>query len=148
MKLFLLLFFISGVSLAHESDPVSRSVEFNKWYVNQINNDRYPITDGIEIDKYVAVNTLKKLRHAQDPKFADDEFYEADIFTKSQYIGDDWPENVTAIAGDTDPVCVNVYIAFGKKKRHIVIDCMVKEGGIWKVQSVASHEYNENLSVR
>lgn len=141
MKFFFIMLLFSATALAVESDPQSQAVEFNKWYVNQINSDRYPITDGHEIDKYVTAGTLKKLRHAQDPKFADDEFYEADIFTKSQYIGDDWAGFVTAVAGDTDPVCVNIYIAFGKKKDHTVIDCMVKEEGVWKVQSVAARDF-------
>ncbi|HHE5700814.1 TPA: DUF3828 domain-containing protein [Citrobacter amalonaticus] len=148
MKILFALLFISASVLAGVNSPESRAVEFNRWYANQVNADHYPITEGREIDKYVTAATLKKLRHADDPRFADEEFYDADIFTKSQYIGDDWASNVTAIAGDTDPVCVNIYIAFGKKKDHIVIDCMVKEGGSWKVQSVASHEFTENLNVK
>ncbi len=67
------------------------------------------------------------------------------FFLKTQYIGDDCPDNVNAIAGDTDPVCVNVYVAFGKKQKHIVIDCMVKETGLWKVQSVTSRQFTRNL---
>lgn len=34
-------------------------------------------------------DTMKKLRYAQDPKYADNEFYDADSFIKAQYIGDD-----------------------------------------------------------
>nr|WP_278435918.1 DUF3828 domain-containing protein [Enterobacter mori] len=68
------------------------------------------------------------------------------LFLKAQDIGDDWPSNVAAIAGDTDPVCVNVYIAFGKKQEHIVIDCMVKENGAWKVQSVSRVEFSRNVT--
>lgn len=139
-SLFVLLFF-SVTVMAGTSEPEFRAVEFNKWYINQINADRYPITDGHEIDEYVTAETLKKLRHAQDPKFADEKFYDADMFTKSNYIGEDWADFVAVVAGDTDPVCMNVYIAFGKKKEHTVIDCMVKEDGIWKVQSVAARDF-------
>ncbi|MFJ5982850.1 DUF3828 domain-containing protein [Enterobacter cancerogenus] len=141
-----LLLLCSCSALANTDDPVQQAIAFNKWYVNQINNDAFPITDNREIDKYVTASTMKKLRHAQDPRYADEEFYDADIFLKAQDIGDDWPENVTAVAGDTDPVCVNVYIAFGKKQDHIVIDCMVKENGNWKVQSVASVGFWRNLT--
>lgn len=142
MKPLIVLLFLSATVHAGVNDPESQALEFNKWYINQINTDRNPITEGHEIDKYVTTETLKKLRHADDPKFADAEFYDADIFTKSQYIGDDWADFVTVVAGDTDPVCVNVYIEFGKKKKHTVIDCMVKEDGFWKVQSVAARDFN------
>jgi len=146
-NILLLLFIFSFSAMAAHSDPIERAVKFNSWYVNQINKDAFPITDGNEIDKYVTASTMKKLRHAQDPRYADEEFYEADIFLKAQYVGDDWPQNVTAIAGDTDPVCVNVYIAFGKKQDHVVIDCMVKEDNLWKVQSVSAVEFSRNLTI-
>lgn len=145
-NILLLLFIFSFSAMAGHSDPIERAVKFNSWYVNQINKDVFPITDGNEIDKYVTASTMKKLRHAQDPRYADEDFYEADIFLKAQYVGDDWPQNVTAIAGDTDPVCVNVYIAFGKKQDHVVIDCMVKENNLWKVQSVSAVEFSRNLT--
>lgn len=148
MKKLLLLVFIAASAMAQTNDPVTQAVVFNKWYVKQIDEDKFPITDSHEIDKYVTASTMKKLHRTQESDYNDDPFYDADIFTKSQYNGDDWAANVTAIAGDTDPVCVNIYIAFGKKKDHIVIDCMVKEGGSWKVQSVASHEFTENLNVK
>lgn len=141
-----LLFIFSFSAMAGHSDPIERAVKFNSWYVNQINKDAFPITDSNEIDQYVTASTMKKLRHAQDPRYADEEFYEADIFLKAQYVGDDWPQNVTAIAGDTDPVCVNVYIAFGKKQDHVVIDCMVKENNLWKVQSVSNADFSRNLA--
>lgn len=148
MKNILLLLFIFSFSvMAGHSDPIERAVKFNSWYINQINKDAFPITDGNEIDKYVTASTMKKLRHTQDPRYADEEFYEADMFLKAQYVGDDWPQNVTAIAGDTDPVCVNVYIAFGKKQEHVVIDCMVKENNLWKVQSVSNADFSRNLAI-
>jgi hypothetical protein len=64
------------------------------------------------------------------------------MFLKAQYVGDDWPQNVTAIAGDTDPVCVNVYTHLAKQE-HVVIDCMVKENNLWKVQSFLMRIFQE-----
>ena len=93
----LLCCLFSFSAMAGHSDPIERAVKFNSWYVNQINKDVFPITDGNEIDKYVTASTMKKLRHAQDPRYADEEFYEADIFLKAQYVGDDWPQNVTGL---------------------------------------------------
>ncbi|BDG86791.1 MULTISPECIES: DUF3828 domain-containing protein [Citrobacter] len=152
MKELLKLLILLSISFAtfgaiDDKTPISRALEFNKWYINQINKDIYPISAGHEIDNFVTSDTMKKLRHAQDPKYADDEFYDADFFIKAQYIGDDWPTNVTVVSSDYDPVCVNVYVSFGKKRDHIVVDCMVREGGRWRVQSVVGHEiyHNSNL---
>lgn len=150
MKNYLLAFcLLSSVAFAGQSDAIDRAVEFNRWYVSQIAKDVFPITDGHEIDKFVTASTMKKLRHTQDPGYGEDEsnvFYDADLFLKAQDIGDDWPKNINAVAGDSDPVCINVYVAFGKKQDHIVIDCMIKENGAWKVQSVAAVEFSKNLA--
>lgn len=138
----ILLFSAAAAGADDMQIPMQRALEFNRWYVKQVDNDRLPIIDGKEIDKYVTANTMQKLRHAEDPRYADDEFYEADFFLKSQYIGDDWVTNVAIESYDSDPVCVNVNITFGKKKRHTVIDCMVKENDKWKIQSVAARDNN------
>jgi hypothetical protein len=135
--LFLLLISTTAVAASDDETAFTRAKQFNVWYLEQINADKYPITDGHKIDNYVTVSTLKKLRHAQDPKYSDSEFYDADFFTKSQYIADDWATNVKVITSDSDPVCLNVYVAYGVKYEHVVIDCMVKENGLWKIQSVA-----------
>ena len=147
MKKLLLLFLISTSMMADASDPVCQAVAFNKWYVTQIDQNIFPITDGKTIDKYVTAATMRILRRTQDPDY-DGAFYSADFFLKAQDIGEDWPSHVTAIAGDTDPVCVNVYVAFGEKQSHIVSDCMVEENGSWKVQSVTSLQYTRNLERR
>lgn len=145
MKKLLLFLLMASSAMAKTNDPVNQAIVFNNWYVNQINNNNFPITDGKDIDKYVTASTMQKLRRTQDPNYDDEVFYDADFFLKAQDIGEDWPGNVSAIAGDTDPVCVNVYVAFGKEQKHIVIDCMVKESGFWKVQSVTSLQFIRNL---
>ena len=144
MKKFAFLLFLSAAAMGAENMqiPMNRALEFNRWYIKQVNNDHYPIMRGGEIDQFVTAGTMKKLRHADDPRYADDEFYEADFFLKSQYIDEDWPDNVVVTSYDSDPVCVNVNITFGKKKPHTVIDCMVKENDIWKIQSVAARDNN------
>jgi len=147
-KTLLLICLLSPFAIAGQSDPVKQAVKFNQWYIGQITKDAFPITDGPAIDNFVTASTMKKLRHTQEANYGEkgEEFYDADLFLKSQYIGDDWEANVQAIAGDTDQVCVNVYIAFGKKQDHIVIDCMIKEGGAWKVQSLAAVQFSRNLA--
>lgn len=147
-KILLLLCMVSAVANAKPLGPAEQAVKFNKWYVSQIAKDIYPILDGNEIDKFVTASTMKKLRHTQDPGYGEesDVFYDADLFLKAQDIRDDWSANVAAIAVDSDPVCVNVYIAFGKKQEHVVVDCMAKENGAWKVQSVTAAQYTRNVA--
>ena len=120
---------------SHEPQQAAR--HFNEWYIQQVTAGKFPIADSNEIDKYVTADSLNELRHAQDPRYADEEFYDADFFLKAQDTGEDWLQNVTVVSAEYDPVCTNVYIAFGKKEEHIIIDCMVRENGIWKVKSVA-----------
>jgi Protein of unknown function (DUF3828) len=145
-KSFLIALLFAGVVHA-EADPTgtgepqATALRFNQWYVSQFIADKFPITDGHEIDKYVSKETLRKLRHAQDPQYADEEFYDADFFMKSQDAGNDW-QKVSVIFSEYDPVCTNVYVAFGDHHEHVVIDCMIKEEGTWKVQSVARGSYH------
>lgn len=138
----LLLFSVAAMGADDMQIPMQRALEFNRWYVRQINSEHLPINEGKEIDKFVTSSTMQKLRRAEDPRYADDEFYEADFFLKSQYIGADWTDNVKIASYDSDPVCVNVSITFGKTNPHTVIDCMVKENSIWKIQSVAARDNN------
>lgn len=144
-KIMLIALFFLHSAQAEDSEKASQAaLKFNKWYVAQVAMDRFPITDNPEIDKYVTADTMNKLRHAQDPRFADDEFYDADFFLKSQDIGDDWVGNVSVVASEYDPVCTNIYVTFGVKVENTVIDCMVEEKGVWKVQSVARADISRN----
>lgn len=128
--------------------PEKAALAFNKWYMQQINANKYPITDGYEIDKYVTSDTMKKLRKAQDPKYADEMYYDADFFIKAQDWDDDWVTDVTVISSDYDPVCLNVWVAFGKQQKYIVVDCMVKEDDSWKVQSVTGPLVSRNITLK
>lgn len=127
--------------------PEKAALAFNKWYMQQINADKYPITDGHDIDKYVTRDTMKKLRKAQDPKYSDEMYYDADFFMKAQDWDDDWVTNVTVISSEYDPVCLNVWVAFGKQQKYIVVDCMVEEAGSWKIQSVTGPLVSRNITL-
>jgi len=140
MKSLLSLLMITTSVLANTHDAATQAAAFNKWYVTQISENHFPITDNHEIDRYVTASTMQKLRHTQDPDYDDEPFYDADFFLKAQDIGEDWPDNINVVSVDTDPICVNIYIAFGKNKAHTIIDCMVRENGRWKVQSVAARD--------
>ncbi|STQ68627.1 DUF3828 domain-containing protein [Hafnia alvei] len=147
-RLLILLFFISSpvFAVSDINNATKAALEFNKWYLQQIEKDVYPLLGNRspEMSEYVTAETLGKLHKAVN---SDDEFYDADFFTRSQDIEADWPKNVTVVSSDLDPVCLNVYVAYGKDMYHTVIDCMVKEKGKWKIQSVAQQAIvpNENL---
>ncbi|EOC0862108.1 DUF3828 domain-containing protein [Cronobacter muytjensii] len=135
------------VSLAAANDvpaPVTAAVQFNQWYIAQIARGKAPLTDYAGLSRYVTADTLQKLKAqaALDPNVYD--VPDVDMFIKAQSVGDDW-QQIAAVASDVDAACNNVYIAFGKKQDHIVVDCMVKEGNAWKVQSVANVAFSRNL---
>ena len=51
---------------------------------------------------------------------------------KSQYIGEDWAENVAIDSYDSDPVCVNVNITFGKRPSTQLLIAWLKKMGSGK----------------
>ncbi|MGG1963504.1 hypothetical protein [Enterobacter hormaechei] len=70
-KLILIVLFSTAALGAEDFQmPMQRALEFNRWYIKQVNNNRYPIQQGNEIDKFVTATTMKKLRHADDPRYA------------------------------------------------------------------------------
>lgn len=120
------------------------ALQFNKWYISQIMSGKEPLTDYDTLSHYVTNETIGKLK-ALD-KLNPDEYDvpDIDMFIKAQGYEDDWG-SVRARALDYDAACMQVYISFGKKREHTVIDCMVKEDGRWKVQSVAGVDISDNL---
>ena len=132
-------------SAAQELPPeVSAALQFNKWYISQIITGKEPLKNYEALRPYVTRETISKLK-AMD-KLDPDEYDvpDVDMFIKVQGYEDDW-DIVSARALDYDAACMQVYISFGKKRDHTVIDCMVKEDGVWKVESVASMNISDNL---
>lgn len=116
-------------------DASTRAVKFNKWYISQIINDVYPITDVKLLKPYIDAETLKILETSY---LNDSEESGSDYFLKVQNFEDDnWKNNVSVQLAYPDPICMNVYLTLGtgKDAKHI-IDCMVKEQGVWKVKYV------------
>ncbi|WP_152081213.1 DUF3828 domain-containing protein [Enterobacter oligotrophicus] len=136
----------SLASAAQKFPPeATAALKFNRWYISQIMSGKEPLTDYAALSRYVTRGTISKLRAMDklDPNEYDAP--DADMFIKSQGYEDDWG-TVSARALDYDAACVQVYISFGKKRDHTVIDCMVKEDEVWKIQSVAGAEIMDNLS--
>ena len=146
-KLWLLLLFISpGVFSGTElTQPELAALKFNKWYIGQLKADRAPLADISTLAPYIANDTLKALKELYSGDSNDKELPDADMFIKAQDFDDDWGQ-IGVIRSDADAVCTNVYISFGKKKEHVVADCMMQESGKWKVRSVTL--INDGVFVR
>lgn len=127
--------------------PEASALRFNQWYLSQLQRDRNPLTDYQGLSPYVTEQTIKALlkSNQSDPEIVD--VADIDMFIKAQDIEDDWQE-INVVSSDYDPVCMQVYITFGTKHKHTVIDCMVKEKGIWKVNSVAGQAISPNSGLK
>lgn len=135
----LLLLANSAVAASENTAPQDAAVEFNRWYLSQVNQNITPDYASNIMQKYVTTATLGKLRRVNEQeRQSGEQLYDADFFIKSQYIGDDWSKNIAVLSADADPVCLSVQIAFGAKQDHVVADCMIKENGQWKIQSVTN----------
>ncbi|MEG0057946.1 MAG: hypothetical protein RR722_18850, partial [Hafnia sp.] len=65
IRVLILLFFISSPAFAVSdiNNAAKVALEFNKWYLQQIEKDIYPLlgSGSPEMDEYVTAETLKKL---------------------------------------------------------------------------------------
>ncbi|WP_420866244.1 DUF3828 domain-containing protein [Lelliottia aquatilis] len=136
------LFFPWFASAAQALSPESTAaLNFNKCYISQIMSGKEPLSDYTALKPYVTRETISKLKAMDklDPNEYD--VPDIDMFIKAQGYQNDW-KNVAVVGSDYDAACIQVYIAYGEKKDHIVIDCMVKEDNTWKLQSVAARDFN------
>lgn len=123
----------------------SAALQFNQWYISQIMGGKEPITHYLVLRRYVTRDTISKLKmmNQRDPNEYD--VPDVDMFIKAQGYQADW-KSVRVEAMDYDAACVQVYVTFGVKQPHTVVDCMVKEEGNWKVQSVAGLAFSQNIT--
>lgn len=136
-KLLLALMFFTPLTFADSAvkDAETVALNFNKWYVGQLMQDKSPLTDYSALSKYVTSDTISALKKLYSGDSNDKDVPDADMFIKAQDYENDWNQ-VSVISSDFDPVCTNVYIGFGAKKEHVVADCMTNKAGTWKVHSV------------
>lgn len=136
-RLIFLTLLVAGSALANDDahDASTQAVKFNKWYISQIINDVYPITDIQLLKPYVDIDTLNTLESSY---LNDAEESGSDYFLKVQNFEDNnWKDNVSVKLAYPDPICMNVYVKLGTgKDSKQIIDCMVKQDGIWKVKYV------------
>lgn len=136
-NLLISLLFVSPIVLASaEMTPPERAaLNFNKWYIGQLEKDASPLTDFTSLNQYVTSETIKSLKKLYSGDSNDKDMPDSDMFIKAQDYNDDWNQ-VNVISSDFDAACTHVYIAFGDKKNHVIADCMVQENNKWKIRSV------------
>lgn len=143
-KSLLACLFLPCVAFADQgsvSPEAVAALHFNRWYISQIMSGKAPLSDYTALESYITRETISKLKamNKLDPNEFD--VPDIDMFIKAQGYQNDW-KTVSVVGTDYDAACNQVYIAYGEKRDHVVIDCMVKENGTWKVQSVAARDFN------
>ncbi|PVZ78571.1 hypothetical protein C9426_34580 [Serratia sp. S1B] len=118
------------------TEPEAAALKFNQWYMAQLLQEKQPLVDFTALSQYVTRGTIKALKDIYTSNSDDIDIPDADMFIKAQDFGEDW-QHIHILYSDFDPVCTQVYVAFGEKQDHVVADCYVKEDGHWKIQSVA-----------
>lgn len=142
-----LLLCSSAYAVVSPAGPEETALKFNHWYVEQLIKENNPLMDYTGLSLYVTSSTINalKIANAADPNIED--VPDSDMFIKAQDYSADW-QQIEIVSSDYDPVCRHVYVSFGANKAHTVIDCMVKEDGVWKVQSVAGQKILPNISLK
>lgn len=136
-KLIISLLFVSPIALASAemSPPERAALNFNKWYIGQLEKDTSSLIDFTSLNQFVTSDTIKSLKKIYSGDNNDKGMPDSDMFIKAQDYNDDWNQ-VNVISSDFDAACTHVYIAFGDKKDHIIADCMVQENNKLKIRSV------------
>ncbi|CAD5355614.1 conserved exported protein of unknown function [Enterobacter cancerogenus] len=131
----LFLILLSPLSFAETLyEPDVTALEFNQWYIAQMNLNNPPVLDPDSLHDYVASGTIAAIKELYSGDSNEKDMPDADMFLKSQDWDEDW-DQIKVLYSDFDAVCTNVYVAFGKKQDHVVADCLVQENGKWKVRS-------------
>lgn len=135
------------VMAASPVGPEAAALKFNQWYISQLIQDKNPLTDYSGLNPYVTTSTIAAIKNIYSADSNEIDVPDADMFIKAQDFGSDW-QQVSVISSEYDPVCTQIYVAFGAKQEHTVIDCMVMENGKWKVQSVAGQKISRNINIK
>ncbi len=135
-KLLLPLLLMSPLAFSApiSTKPELAALKFNEWYIAQLKADKAPLSNMSSLIPYIAKDTLRAMKELYSGDSNDKELPDSDMFIKSQDIDDDW-NHVEVLMSDVDVACANVYVSFGKKKDHVIADCMVQESGKWKVRN-------------
>ena len=104
-KILLALMFFTTLSFADSNvkGAETAALNFNKWYVGQLMQDKSPLTDYSALSKYVTSDTISALKKLYSGDNNDVDVPEPDMFIKAQDFENDWNQ-VSVISSDFDPV--------------------------------------------
>lgn len=137
----ILTLFLCGNAFGQTETPEQTAKDFYKWYLTELNNERYPINrQKSEILKRVS----KRLgRWLYSPAY---EEFGADYFLDAQDWDENWAKGITTskaiIKGNNATVKVSLTAPKGMNKgfgaRSLNVK-LVKEGGTWKIDRVNNY---------
>jgi hypothetical protein len=114
MKHYLIVLLLIS-ALVQAGEPENTALKFNQWYIGQLNQGKSPQTDFAGLKPYITTTTINAVRQLYTGDTENKDMPDADMFIKAQGWDEDWVTDIRVVSSDFDPVCVNVYIAFGKK---------------------------------
>ena len=142
MKIFLLAFVIlfglhASVG-AQVKGPDAVAKEFYKWYLTELNADRYPIRENKpRMLKFVSARLG---RWIYSPAYSE---YGADYFIDAQDWDRNWVDGISAtrpaVKGTTATLRINLEPkkgVFSGFRRRVLPIKLVKEGGSWKIDMI------------
>lgn len=139
---FATLFFLLAVGTVHAASlkcPVPEVVtsEFYKWYLHELNQDRYPLTsqsteDKENLSKWVSLSLIDTLNGELSRNELDSEY-----FTDAQDVFDDWVNNIYTSEKKEAEHNADVELILGKgevvRKYNVYLD---DSDGCWKINNV------------
>ena len=137
----ILTLFLCGNAFGQIKTPEETAKDFYKWYLTELNNERYPINrQKSEVLKRVS----KRLgRWLYSPAY---EEFGADYFLDAQDWDENWAKGVTtskaAVRGNVATVKVSLAAPKGTNTNfdaHSVTVKLVKEGEAWKIDRVNNY---------
>lgn len=137
----ILALFLCGNAFGQTETPEQTAKDFYKWYLQELNSERYPINrQKSEILKKVS----KRLgRWLYSPAY---EEFGADYFLNAQNWDENWVNGVTTskatIRGNIATVKVSLAVPKGTHTNydtHNLTVKLVKEGGTWKIDRINNY---------
>jgi hypothetical protein len=143
--LFLTFLIISALHLsagAQVRSPDTVAKDFYKWYLTELNNERYPIRQNKK--RMLEFISTRLGRWVYSPAYSE---YGADYFIDAQDWDQTWVNGISAtrpvIKGSTARVRIQlepakgVFSGFGRRTLPIKL---VKEAGVWKIDMINNRE--------
>ena len=125
---------VFGYARAQTATPETAARDFYRWYVGELNADRFPIVGNKpEIRKRVSARLARWLF---SPAYGE---YGADYFLDAQDFDAAWATTVIAKGGAVKGNTATVVVTFPKSEhfaRKLMTVNLLREGGAWKIDKV------------